>query len=46
MLDMKKEEPYDSIKGGRAIVVHLGVILNFHQCSQGPEVRHLICPNI
>ena len=40
---MKKEEPYDSIRGGRAIVVHLGVILDFYQCSQGLEVRHMIC---
>jgi hypothetical protein len=43
---MKKEEPYDSIRGGRAVVVHLGVILDFYQCLQGPLVRHLICPNI
>ena len=40
---MKKEEPYDSIGGGRAIVVHLRVILDFYQCSQGLEVRHMIC---
>ena len=26
----EKEEPYDSIRGGRAIVVHLGVILDFY----------------
>ena len=40
---MKKEEPYDSIRGGKAIVVHLGAVLDFYQCSQGPEVCHLIC---
>ena len=40
---MKKEETYDSIRGGRAIVVHLGVILDFYQCSQGLEVCHMIC---
>ena len=28
--DIKKEEPYDSIIGGRAIVVHLSVILDFY----------------
>ena len=40
---MKKEEPYDSIRGGRAIVVHLRVILDIYQCSQGLEVCHIIC---
>ena len=40
---MKKEEWYTSIKGGRAILVHLGVVLDFYQCSQGLEVRHIIC---
>ena len=40
---MKKEEQYDSIRGGKAIVVYLGVIVGFYQCSQCHEVRHLIC---
>lgn len=44
--DMKKVDPYDAIRGGREVVVHLGVTLDFYQCSQGLEVRHLICPNI
>ena len=38
-----KKEKYDSIRGGRAIVVHLGVILDFNRCSQGLEVCHMIC---
>ena len=43
---MKEEEPYDSIIGEQALIVHLGVILDFYQFSQGHEVCHLICPNI
>ena len=39
---MKKEEPCVSNRGGRAIVMHLGVILNFYQSSQVLEVRHMI----
>ena len=23
--------------------MHLSVILDFYQCSQGPDVRHMIC---
>ena len=40
---MMKEEPYDSIYGGRTVGVHMGVILDFFQCSQGLEVHHMIC---
>ena len=28
---MKKEERYDSIRGGKAIVVYVGVIVDFYQ---------------
>jgi hypothetical protein len=42
---MKKQKPYDSIKGGRIIIVHLSVILDFYQFSQdldlSTNVAHL-----